>query len=167
VARRGRGVFSDLFRKVGGVESPYSHVGIVHLEGGEAGVIHTVASELTGRGYVRIEPLREFIGEDSADAAALYRPQDASPEALRGAVRAALKLAAARVPFDTRFDLETEDRLYCTELVYLAFRRAGVKLVEEGQLVPLDLAGGGEPLMILTMDGLLRSEGLRLIWTSE
>jgi hypothetical protein len=167
VVRRGRGIFSDLFRKVGGVESPYSHVGILHLDGDEARVIHTVASELTSRGHVRIEPLRQFIGKENADAAALYRARSASREELREAVRTALGFAAARVPFDTRFDLATEDRLYCTELVQLAFRRAGVVLVKEDQLVALDLAERGSPLMILSMESLLRSERIQLIWTLE
>jgi hypothetical protein len=165
--RRGRGLFSDLFRRVGDVESPYSHVGIVHLQGGEAAVIHTVASELTGRGHVRIEPLRQFLGEDRADAAAVYRPVAGSPEVPSRAVGIARELEAAKVPFDTRFDLATEDRLYCTELVDLAYRRAGLVLVEEDQLVPLALVGRSSPLMVLTMDRLLRSEHIRLIWTSH
>jgi hypothetical protein len=167
VVRRGRGLFSDLFRTVGGSEAPYSHVGIVHLGRGTARVIHTEASELTGRGHARVEPLDSFIAAERADAAALYRPVGVPPGALEGAVAAALEMAEARTPFDTAFDLETENRLYCTELVWLAFRRAGLPLVEEDQLVPLSLTGRTAPLRVLTMESLLRSEHIQLIWTQE
>jgi hypothetical protein len=34
--------------------------------------------------------------------------------------------AARGIPFDNRFDLETADLLYCTEMVLRAYRRAGV-----------------------------------------
>lgn len=167
LVRRGRGLLSDLFRRVGGKEALYSHVGIVHLGGGEPRVIHTVASELSGRGHARVDPLHSFLSEDRADAAALYRPVGASPEVLRSAVEAALEMAALQTPFDTAFDLETEDRLYCTELVQLAYRRAGLPLVEASQLVPLRLRDRRDPLLVLTMESLLRSEHIRLVWTQE
>jgi len=133
--RRGRSFLSRavLATDAGGA---FSHVGlVVETEEGLA-VVHTVPGSgsgegpLEGRGGARGEPLAAFLAPTKAEAAALYRIAGEDPDIARKAAIEALGYARDRVPFDDDFALEDGGRLYCTELVWTAFRAAGVDLVD-------------------------------------
>lgn len=109
----------------------FSHVGIIQIRESGVYVIHTEASELTGVGFAKIEPIEVFLNDDNAFFGSLYRLND-KPEAYgEAAVKNAVSFVKAEVPFDTAFDLGTQGRLYCTELVWLAYKKAGIDLVKE------------------------------------
>ena len=100
----------------------YSHVGLISVENGGVFVIHVVPDAPS---VVRAEKLQEFIRESVVFA--VYRVE--SPREVR---RAAVLLAKSWVghkSFDKEFNLRDDDKLYCTELVYDAYRRVGVDLV--------------------------------------
>ena len=42
----------------------------------------------------------------------------------------ALTYVRDALPFDDRFNLESADRMYCTELVWRAYLKAGIDLVD-------------------------------------
>ncbi len=130
VFRAGRGIFSDLFRNIGEYRAAFSHVGIVYYQGGRAYVLHTEASELTGIGHARRDSLKDFIGEENASAYGFYRVEGLNEERRRLVVDKALQYVREQVPFDVSFDLNTDDKLYCSELVYKAFRAAKMDLVD-------------------------------------
>jgi uncharacterized protein YycO len=78
---------------------------------------------------VRLERAEDFLSPANVDRAAVYR---LDREALRAeaASREAWSYFERGIAFDHRFDIVNEDRLYCTELVWRAFRAAGVELGE-------------------------------------
>lgn len=132
--RRSRGLLAravlaaDVEGSTGG---RYSHVGLIRVTAAGPVVIHTLPPGVGEGGRAVAEPLADFLAPRSTVAAALYRPHGAAAERRLTAVETALGYVRQGVPFDGRFDLATSDALYCTELVWAAYRAAGI-----------DLAGG-------------------------
>lgn len=131
IFRKGKGFFSGFFSSAGKGKTPYSHGGLIKIMGNGVFVIHTEASELTGIGSAKIEPIEVFLDNDNAFSGALFRLKD-NPEVYgKKAAKVAGAFLQAHIPFDTAFDLKTEDSLYCTELVWLAYKKAGVDIVRD------------------------------------
>jgi hypothetical protein len=99
--------------------SVFTHCGVVFLHEGKPMVIEAVHP-------VRVTGLREFIGGAKPPALSVKRlkqPLDAAKAAK------AREWAAAQIglPYDIRFQWG-DDQLYCSELVWKIFARAGVEL---------------------------------------
>lgn len=154
VFRRGRTMTS---RSVLAVDpSPrYSHVGLIRVGDGAVRVVHALPPEGDGAdaGGIVVEPLDAFLSLPAASAAAIYRLRAGSAAAGEAAAEAAWGYALAAVPFDQGFDLRSDRALYCTELVWAAYRRAGVDLVG-GDLVRVRTAAGrGRYILPSTLTG--------------
>lgn len=105
-------------------EGSYSHVGLVYIgPEGEAFVIHVLPSE---GDVVQMEPLQSFV--EDAMSFSLYRPIDIPASIVNKAPHIALHWIHTQY-FDRKFDLSTDSHLYCTELIYKAYKKAGVDIV--------------------------------------
>lgn len=105
----------------------YTHVGIVVFDKDVCTVIHAHPSET-----VVIQDLCDsFVSPTKVSRAVVYRlaTRDGQLQASRAA-DAAQAYRRAHVQFDDRFDLKTEDKFYCTELVWRAYLAAGVDLTD-------------------------------------
>lgn len=132
VFRRGKEAVSDAVLALD-PRSVYSHVGIVVFRNGEPMVVHAVPADAQDEeDVVRLEPVTRFIAPDRSSRMAVFRLKEASDQAsgslAKTAAQEALRLAQAHTPFDNAFDLDTPDQLYCTELVWHVFRKAGIDL---------------------------------------
>ncbi len=162
VFRRGKGIASRLVL-LSDASSIYSHVGLLILDGTEPRVVHVVPAESAGDpAPVRVESLTTFIDVEHASAVSVRRLEHA-----RSRHYAALSASAARdyvrqvLSFDARFDLDSRDRLYCTELVWRAYLEAGIDLVD-GVFTPLKTPfGTGSYLTLGSLGSLLDSRHLR------
>lgn len=128
VFRRGRSLVS---RSVLALDrgALFSHVGLLRVSGGRARVIHALPEGDDGSGgSIQIEPLDQFLATGRASAAAIYRLRSRSSVAEEAAAAAYGYLLAA-VPFDDSFNASDDRALYCTELIWAAYREAGVDLV--------------------------------------
>ncbi|MFL6236474.1 MAG: YiiX/YebB-like N1pC/P60 family cysteine hydrolase [Thermoanaerobaculia bacterium] len=126
IFRRGRSLVSRAVLAVDG-GSEYSHVGLISVTDGQVWVLHEMPPEEPDRkGGALAEPLSTFLAPGNATAAGLYRPEDVRAAAI--AERAAWRSVRARVPFDSAFDISTSDEMYCTEMVWRAYREAGIDL---------------------------------------
>lgn len=126
IFRRVDGPTSHFLDLVDG-QAHYSHVGIVMVtDGGEVLVINVVPGE-SGSSFVLAEPWMAFL--EPALSFAIFRPY---PEAgVAGALAADWAYSRVdEIPFDMKFNLETDDALYCTELVWKAYAAAGIDLVD-------------------------------------
>lgn len=120
ICRLGDGFFSDIFRRYSGGEERFSHIGILHREGDSCFVIHAEASELTGIGWVKRDPLSLFVDE-SLD----WQVFRVKADSLRLRVDSFALLYYQRpTPFDLDFDLSNDSALYCTELVAVCIERS-------------------------------------------
>ncbi len=131
IFRRGESLASRLVL-LADSQSVYSHVGLLLVGGSHPLVVHVVSPETFGDpASVQVEPLATFIAGQRTSAVTVRRldhPQSGHYASL--AAEAASAYARQALPFDGRFDLESKDRLYCTELVWRAYLEAGIDLVD-------------------------------------
>lgn len=115
--------------------SPYSHMGIVYVRDGEPLVFEAVQP-------VKLTPLRAWIerGERERFVAKRLRDADAllTPEVLRRMLAAGEELEGK--DYDLYFEW-SDDRIYCSELVWKVFERgAGIRLGEQQTIADFDLS---------------------------
>lgn len=109
--------------------APYSHAGLLWRSVRGWQVVHAV--EEPEGGYpagVVCEPLAVFTSSEYAVAVGTARVHCDAATASK-AVAEALKMAAGHIPFDTDYNLNDSSRMYCTELIYRAYLKAGVDLL--------------------------------------
>lgn len=142
VFRRGQGMWTRYFINMSTREKRFSHVGIVtQVTNDTAKILHADAHETTGIGCVRIEDWCGFYSNTLDCAVYRYCGPDAEAVIPRIVTKGKEKLG---VPFDSAFDLATEDRLYCTEFVRAAVNgAAGRELIKPVKIsgisfIPLD-----------------------------
>jgi hypothetical protein len=140
----------------------FSHVGIVRKEKDSTFVIHVSPGESGDiPDATKIEPIEDFLRSDRAVSARAYRVISNEPSQIDTAVRVGQSYADRHVPFDNKFDLSSDDAIYCTELVWKAYGRAGIDLVD-GRLDVSTLPFIHGP--ILWPSSLMRSSHISLVW---
>lgn len=102
----------------------YSHVGLILLQDGTPFVIHADPK----RGRVIKERWDEFLSPDRANEAAVFRVIGRSDSIAFRASQIAKQYLSNAVLFDDEFDLNTDKKLYCTELVWRAYLSVGIDL---------------------------------------
>ncbi|MEZ4389028.1 MAG: YiiX family permuted papain-like enzyme [Candidatus Krumholzibacteriia bacterium] len=115
--------------------SAYSHLGLVHLRGGDAFVFEAVEP-------VRSTPLAEWIARGEGGAFVVKRLKNSSqvltPEAL--ARMLAVGEGFVGKPYDLYFEW-SDDRIYCSELVWKIYQRAlGLEIGAPATLGSFDLS---------------------------
>lgn len=153
VFRRGTGFFSPYFMNAGKFSVPFSHVGIIVIRDKKLIVLHSVASEFTGIGGVRADSFEEFIAPSNSNANAIYRVSAIESQRQK-AVEFALNAERRKVPFDTAFNMKDTSKLYCTTLVWRAYKLAGIELVPLKDYVTF----GGDTREIISLSNLLNSK---------
>ncbi len=117
------GFWGNAARAFSAGDDRFGHVGIiVKTSAGALSVVHAGGDPVSREGRVRADPIDAFLA--GVETAALYRP-DADPRGLARMIAYAQATAARGAPFDRQFSLTSEDRLYCTELVWRALAAAG------------------------------------------
>jgi uncharacterized protein YycO len=113
----------------------FTHVGVVVRC--TAGIYVAHASP-AGPALARVDRLSDLLSSNEITSFSVYRPR-ASDHALVRAARIAQSYADRKVPFDFDFELGDDKKIYCTELVWLAYRAAGLRNTSRGILFPDDL----------------------------
>ncbi len=117
IFRHGRGAVSVIFRNMSMCDKSYSHAGIIHKEGDKTFVYHVIGGE-RNTSTMRKDKLSDFCGKKEAFSFGVFR-SDLDPlkiDSLAGCY------FSQHLKFDDKFDLATDDKMYCTELVYKIIR---------------------------------------------
>jgi len=125
----GTSLRSRAVRLLQGYTTDYSHVGIVVVDEGVPFVIHADPAA----GKVIKQRWDAVIRSGQVSGGAVYRVRGADARATAAACAVARQHAREDAPFDNDFDLRTVDRLFCTELVWRAYRSAGVDLCKDAE----------------------------------
>ena len=154
IFRDGRGVISSAFRRFS-LNSPlYSHAGIIHRENGKIFVYHIIGGEPKPFGNMKKETLNNFIDPLQANAFAVYR-FNIRPEIIDSF---AIDYYSKNIEFDKKFDLKSDDKLYCTEMVYKILLKAS----GDKNLIPLSQISG---LEYIACDNIYLSPHSKLIYS--
>jgi hypothetical protein len=124
VFRRGSGVWTVFFVSASQREKRFSHVGITVPDGkGGFSVLHAEANDL-GKGRVKIDSWSSFFKGSTQAAVFRCACEDVDPADI---VKEGMRRLG--VPFDNAFDISSEEKLYCTELVMVAVNSAARRKV--------------------------------------
>jgi hypothetical protein len=117
VLRMSKGTFSTLLARLNRRDRTYSHCGIVVREAGYPFVYHCIGGEGDRQSCIRRDSAKHFCSPLYSTAAAIvrYTPEDSVLQSIPEHI---LKWRKLRPTFDARFDLSTNNELYCTEFVY-------------------------------------------------
>jgi hypothetical protein len=110
----------------------FSHSGIIRKSDSGIEVIHaSFGEEGQTKENVICESIESFLKNSSASAGAAYRYVGPNGAVTRKtALSEAERFLNEKISFDGDFDLSNIDRIYCTELVWQAYKKAGVDLIE-------------------------------------
>ena len=115
--------------------SEFSHIGIISIENSIPFVIHAVP---TKDNHIKKEKLNEFLNSENCSHFGIYR-SNFSLNTLNNVVNEAQSFVAQKIEFDNDYNLETDSKLYCTELILKAFKNAGIPLKIEAKEIDLIL----------------------------
>lgn len=120
ILREGNSFVSQVFRNFSQTEKHYSHSGLIYLLNGSYYVCHILAAEGKRSDKIRLEPLTSFCNTEDNLSWAIYRTEIDTNEIIKGIK----EVLYAKIAFDTNFKLESDDKMYCTELVYKILTKA-------------------------------------------
>lgn len=163
VFRRGTGLLSHVVTSAS-KDGVYSHIGILKKIGDEWFVIHAVPDEPDFEGdsdRVKIDSLSRFFMPDRAVRGMIARITEDTLVASKAACTAC-EMARQGILFDHDYNLADTSRMYCSELVEFAYRKAGICL-SEGRRTQIHVpAMGGTYLM---PDDIACNKRLKIIYS--
>lgn len=120
ITRCGNDFTSESLRLLNLHDKTYSHCGIASVENDSVFVYHALGGEFNPNQKIRRDAFGLFCEPYNNRGIGLFRFQ--LPEATITKVMAAVKRNyLAGIMFDMKFDLQTDDRMYCAEFVYKSF----------------------------------------------
>lgn len=121
VLRAGNDITSNMLRQLNLRDKRFSHCGIAFHEQGQLWVYHSIGSESDPDQPMKRELLTRYW--DTADNITIgYVRFDVGPKAIQTLYRTVDSFYRRQIPFDMQFDLRTDDRMYCTEMVAKALK---------------------------------------------
>jgi hypothetical protein len=156
IFRDGRGIVSRAFRSFSLKDPRYSHAGILHKENNRLYVYHLIGGEEGRNNKMRKEPLRDFINPSLADGFAIYRCSLNSTkiDSLAG------RWYRQGILFDSHFNLDTDDKMYCTEMVYKAL----CKVSGHDNFIPLNEVSG---IRFVSCDNIYLSAQMKILFAYD
>lgn len=121
VVRRGDDMTSYMLSMLNTEDHTYSHCGIAVIENGKRYVYHSIGGEDNPNAKVRKDPAEYWFSPANNLSFAIYR-YDISDSSLRNMIVNIKEYYKARKLFDIDMDLATDDKLYCSEMIYKAMR---------------------------------------------
>ena len=123
VLRMGRGADSYLLSQFNRKSKAYSHCGIVMVENGYPFVYHSIGGEDNPDERLRRDSA-SFLFSPAHNSAIAIVQYDFDATALERLKDVTLGFYGLRPKFDMKFDLASDDQLYCAEFVCKAINRA-------------------------------------------
>jgi hypothetical protein len=101
----------------------FSHSGIAFKEGEDVVVYHSMTGKENPAGTCRRDPFDSFVNPLEKTALGIFRYDLKETEKERFH-QLMMGYHQAKIPFDISFNMEKDDSLYCSELVYQALKKA-------------------------------------------
>lgn len=117
IFRHGRGAISNMLMTFSRKDPKYSHSGIVSIENKKVFVYHAIGGEENVSNKLRKDPLMVFCNPNDVHSFGIYR-LDLNSFQLQEMDSMAKSYYKLGLEFDTKFDLATDEKMYCSEFVY-------------------------------------------------
>ena len=123
ILRTGRDFTSELMRRASMTDKTYSHCGIASIENDTLFVYHAIGGEWNRDQKLRRDPFESFCNPYENRGFGIFRYQLNTNEQRR-VFKLVRNFYNDAVMFDMQFDLDTDDRMYCSEFVYKTIEAA-------------------------------------------
>jgi hypothetical protein len=145
ICRLGDRPWSLFFKEVSPIDKRFSHLGIIRIRDNVISVINAEGLAVEGKDYVNEVPLKAFLS--IARSIGIYRLIN-----IDGNIISDRAVEFKGRPFDWQFDMDEDDKLYCSELLYAILKKLSpdiklhvVWLKEIGKnIVPIDICSQSE-----------------------
>lgn len=119
IMRTGNDFTSDVMRKLSLGDKTYSHGGIASLENDTLFVYHAMGGEWNPDKKIRRDPFILFCNPYENRGFGIFRYQ-LSDIKMAGFLSRVMSYYHKGIAFDMKFDLASDDKMYCTEYIYKA-----------------------------------------------
>lgn len=145
-------------------ENGFSHVGLIRIKNSQIEVIHASYGEdgQTGESIIS-ESIEQFLKPLSSNFAEVYRFNGANKSITVSALKQAEIFLEKKTPFDKDFNLDSENKIYCTELVWRAYKEAGIDLTG-GKFDRIPYLYVNPDKKFILPSSLLKSNHLQKVW---
>jgi hypothetical protein len=116
ICRLGDRIWSNFFKELSPNDKRFSHLGIIRIRDNNVSVINAEGLAIEGKDFVNEVPLKDFL--KIAKSIGIYRLRT-----FEGAKISDMALEYKGRPFDWQFDMNEENTLYCSELLYVILRK--------------------------------------------
>lgn len=123
ITRTGNDFTSYCFRQFCQTDKTYSHCGIASIENDSLFVYHSLGGEFNPDQKILREPFEKFVASYSNNGFAIFHA-DISPTETKRLMEVVQVNYDKGIPFDMEFDLETDDKLYCSEFAAKMYQKA-------------------------------------------
>lgn len=137
VFRLGNDITSAMLSRLNMREKSYSHCGIVVMEGGKPYIYHSIGGEFNPDQKIKRETPIQWFSPKNNFAVAISRLHLDSNQ-LNNVTRNVQAYYKEGKKFDMGFDLASDDRLYCAEMIYKSVQNA----INDSAYLPVTSAFG-------------------------
>lgn len=123
ILRTGRDYTSEVMRRLSRHDKTYSHCGIASIENDSVFVYHAIGGEWNPNQKLRRDLFALFCNPYENRGFGIYR-YSFNNEQKKEILQNARKFYKAGIMFDMQFNLDTDNRMYCSEFVYKAIKPA-------------------------------------------
>jgi hypothetical protein len=120
IVRTGYDFTSQSLRSLNQRDKTYSHCGIASIENNSLFVYHALGGEFNPDQKIRKDKFEIFAEPYSNRGIGIYRYQLSQSE-IKSLMLTVKQLHQMGIMFDMKFDLQSNDRMYCAEFVYKAY----------------------------------------------
>lgn len=120
IVRTGNDFTSESLRSLNRRDQTYSHCGIASIENDTLFVYHALGGEWNPNQKLRRDVFELFAEPYSNRGIGIYRYSLSAPD-IAGLMITVKQLYHMGIMFDMKFDLQTNDHMYCAEFVYKAY----------------------------------------------
>lgn len=128
VLRCGRDITSEMMRIMNKSDHRFSHCGFVFTTAGKKMVYHSIGAEDSPEAVIRVESLENFFSPANNLAIGFAKMHYNEGEQIL--IKSMLdSLVRAKVPFDLNFNIDSDDSLYCTEMIAKTLKQINPKII--------------------------------------
>ncbi len=123
IARTDNDWVSISIRNLCDSDKTYSHCGMVFETNGTKEVWHIMSGDENKSGLIQKEPFEKFVNPYKKSGFGVFRYSLNSKE-IDSVKKIIESFIAKKMVFDNQFDLESNDKMYCSEMLYKAMKQA-------------------------------------------